>query len=175
MTAPATRVFTNRRLWRLLFLLTVTIGSDQASKYVAREFLPPSGSSYLFDTVRLSLVENHGGFLGVVASLPAEWRFLLLTVGVAVLLGGCLIILLRLLDHASPLWLPLALITGGGLGNLLDRLRGDGGVTDFLILGRGFLQTGIFNLADVYILTGSFILGAQLLQGPDKPQGPRRE
>ena len=175
MTAPEVLSFPKRRLWRLLFLLTATIGSDQFSKYLAREFLPPSGSSHLFGMVRLSLIENHGGFLGVVAGLPAEWRFVLLTVGVAVLLGGCLVILLRQLDHASPLWLPLAMITGGGLGNLLDRLRGDGGVTDFLILGRGFLQTGIFNLADVYILTGSFILGVHLLQGPDQPREPRRD
>ncbi len=62
----------------------------------------------------------------------------------------------------------MAFITGGGLSNLLDRLIGDGGVTDFMIVGTGYLQTGIFNLADVFILSGSFVLGFHLFRRSDK-------
>jgi signal peptidase II len=58
-------------------------------------------------------------------------------------------------------------VTGGGLSNLLDRILHDGGVTDFIIVAVGSLNTGIFNMADVYILSGSFILGFSLFSNPD--------
>jgi signal peptidase II len=59
-------------------------------------------------------------------------------------------------------------VIGGGISNLLDRLIQDGGVTDFLSVGFGEFRTGIFNLADVYILLGSFILGYYIFSTPTK-------
>lgn len=154
-----------QQVLQLLLLLTLIIGSDQGSKYLAREWLPPAGSSYLGGLVQLSLVKNHGGFLGLVADFPEKARFLFLTVFVGLLLLAALLFLCHPAGYRSPLWMPLTCVTAGGLSNLLDRLHGDGGVTDFLILGFGRLQTGIFNLADVYILIGSFILGFFLFRG----------
>jgi len=52
----------------------------------------------------------------------------------------------------------LALVAGGGLSNLIDRLVYDGRVTDFLNVGIGSLRTGIFNLADTAILAGALLL-----------------
>jgi signal peptidase II len=154
-----------QRVFRLLLLLTLIIGCDQLSKYLARELLSSAGSSYLDGLVHLSLVKNHGGFLGIVSDLPENMRFLFLTVFVGLLLVGSLLFLLHPVGYCSPLWMPLTCVTAGGLSNLLDRLHGDGGVTDFLILGHGRLQTGIFNLADVVILVGSFALGFLLFRG----------
>lgn len=48
----------------------------------------------------------------------------------------------------------LALICGGGIGNLIDRVRFDGHVTDFLNLGVGSIRTGIFNVADMALMIG---------------------
>lgn len=149
----------------LLLLLTLIIGGDQLSKYLARELLPSTAGSYLAGLVHLSLVKNHGGFLGIVSDLPENMRFLFLTVFVGLLLIAFLLFLLHPAGYRSPLWMPLTCITAGGLSNLLDRLHGDGGVTDFLILGYGRLQTGIFNLADVIILIASFALGFLLFRG----------
>jgi signal peptidase II len=169
MTMPPPKFPPTPRRWQrmlqLILLLTLIIGSDQLSKYLAREFLSPSGSSYLSGLVHLSLVKNHGGFLGIVADLPEGMRFLFLTVFVGLLLIASLLFLLHPAGYRSPLWMPLSCITAGGLSNLLDRLHGEGGVTDFLILGYGQLQTGIFNLADVFILIGSFTLGFLLFRG----------
>jgi signal peptidase II len=39
----------------------------------------------------------------------------------------------------------------GGLGNIIDRLRFDRHVTDFMNLGIGSVRTGIFNFADLYV------------------------
>ncbi len=158
-------------MWLLPLLLLCTICIDQATKYMARKLLVTSMEIPLFrGLMKFSLVENHGGFLGIVSNLPTGLRLFFLNICVALLLCGCLIYLLWFSGQNSRTWIPLALITGGGLSNLLDRLIGDGGVTDFIILGTGYLQTGIFNLADVFILSGSFLLGFHLFRRPDKMQ-----
>jgi signal peptidase II len=48
----------------------------------------------------------------------------------------------------------VALIVGGGVSNLVDRLRYGGYVVDFLNVGIGPVRTGIFNVADMAIMVG---------------------
>jgi signal peptidase II len=50
--------------------------------------------------------------------------------------------------------MPIAFIIGGGIGNLIDRLRYGGFVTDFIYLAAGPLHTGVFNIADMAITGG---------------------
>jgi signal peptidase II len=153
----------------LFSLLFLTIGSDQISKYVARSILTDSGElKFLGGLLRFVLVENYGGFLGIVSNLPDGLRFFFLNVCVAILLITCLVYLLYLSRPKSSFWMPVVFVTGGGISNLLDRIMGNGGVTDFIILGAGLLKTGIFNLADVFILGGSFVLGFQFFR-QEKP------
>ena len=45
----------------------------------------------------------------------------------------------------------VALLVAGGAGNLIDRIRFRGVVTDFLVLSFGPLHTGVFNVADMAI------------------------
>jgi signal peptidase II len=157
------------RLWFLPVLLLLTICSDQITKCVARSVLISSSEiSFLYGLVTFSLVENHGGFLGIVSDLPDGVRFFFLNICVALLLLVSLIYLIWFSRQNAITRVPVALIIGGGFSNLLDRLVGDGGVTDFMILGTGYLQTGIFNLADVFILSGSFILGFHLFRDSGK-------
>jgi signal peptidase II len=52
------------------------------------------------------------------------------------------------------------------MSNLVDRLLFEGGVIDFLSIGIGGFRTGIFNLADVYILVGSFVIGCYFFSSP---------
>lgn len=155
------------RLLPLFSLLVLTIGCDQISKYVARSVLAGSGEVlFAGGLLRFVLVENYGGFLGIVSNLPAGLRFFFLNVCVALLLTTCLVYLLYLSRPNSSFWMPVVFITGGGSSNLLDRLMGNGGVTDFIVFGSGLLKTGIFNFADVFILGGSFVLGFQFFRQP---------
>jgi len=48
----------------------------------------------------------------------------------------------------------LFLVVSGGTGNFIDRLINNGAGIDFLNIGIGPLRTGIFNFADVFIMTG---------------------
>lgn len=156
-------------LWLPLCLLFFAIGTDQLTKIAASRFLAHSGEVPLLGgLVKFSLIENHEGFLGIVRGLPPNLQFFFLYVCVALLLICCLAYLLFLSRSNSRYDIPLALATGGGLGNLLDRIHNDGGVTDFMIIAVGSLHTGIFNLADIYILFGSFILGFSFFSRPDR-------
>lgn len=148
-----------------ILVLLVCIGSDQLTKWLAVRYLHSAEPlSFFHDTVRLSYVENSGGFLGLLGGLPENLRFLLLICGVAGLVIPGLIWIfwstaLRLSMAVSAL-----LVFGGGLSNLVDRLVNDGRVIDFLNIGLGSFRTGIFNLADVGVLCGSFALGAMLFE-----------
>lgn len=141
-------------------LIFFAIATDQALKMLARTILTDTGEyRFLGGLVRFTLVENHEGFLGIVRGLPSHLQFLFLYVCVALLLTCCLVYLFFVRRQTPHYDAPLALLTGGGLSNLGDRILHNGGVTDFMIVAIGKLHTGIFNLADVYILWGSFILG----------------
>jgi signal peptidase II len=135
------------------------VGCDQVSKSAARALLASGvAESFLGDALRLQLVENPGSFLSLGASLPEHLRFALFTGAVAVLLL-CLVGA-SLFATRLGFWrfIALAFIAGGGISNLIDRLMYGGRVTDFLNVGIGSLRTGIFNVADMAILTGALLL-----------------
>jgi signal peptidase II len=135
------------------------VGCDQVSKSAARAFLEAGAIQSLFaDSLRLQLVENPGSFLSLGASLPEPVRFALLTAAVSVLLIALVCVALFSRRLGPKAFIALALVAGGGIGNLIDRVIHDGRVTDFLNIGIGPLRTGIFNLADMAILAGAFLL-----------------
>ena len=149
----------NGILLPVLFLLIV-ISTDQWTKFLAGKFLTTVDEVlFLGGFFKFTLIRNHGGFLGIVNNLPENARFFLLTICVSVLLLGCLLYLFGCNKPTPRYDIPLAFVTGGGAGNLLDRLLHNGGVIDFLSIGFGNFRTGIFNLADVAVLIGSFVLG----------------
>jgi signal peptidase II len=148
-----------RRLWLVTLLLTLTIGCDQATKQIAISTLRTAPSrSFLGDTFRLTYAENPGAFLSLGASLPAGARFWVLNVGVA-------LVLLALLAHTllgkgviTSQAAAYALVVGGGIGNWIDRVMRGGMVVDFMNMGIGPVRTGVFNVADVAIMTGAAML-----------------
>jgi signal peptidase II len=67
----------------------------------------------------------------------------------------------------------LALVAGGGISNLIDRLLYNGRVTDFLNVGIGSLRTGIFNVADMAIMAGALLLLWKLRAATSDPNSPQ--
>ncbi len=148
-----------KRFLLIIFLISLCAGCDQKTKILAKEHLYPGQSiSYFGDIFRLTLVENHGAFLELGSNLSDSTRFTIFTVLIAVGLVLALI-WMAWAKKLSPITLSATvLLVSGGLGNLIDRITNNGGVIDFMNLGIGPLRTGIFNVADVYITIGFFIL-----------------
>ena len=56
----------------------------------------------------------------------------------------------------------LALVLGGAVGNLLDRLRSPLGVVDFIDIGVGASRFWTFNVADMGVTVGAVLLAIVL-------------
>jgi len=125
--------------------------------------------SLFSDSLRFQLTENPGSFLSLGASLPEHLRFTLFTAAVAVILAGLVCAALFARRLSTPRFVALALLAGGGISNLIDRLLYDGRVTDFLNVGIGSLRTGIFNFADTAILAGALLYVLSLRSSTSTP------
>jgi signal peptidase II len=162
----------NTRLRSLLILLLVAlnIGCDQLSKKVVRQEVSYTDNIKVFtDRITLMKVENSGAFLSVGTAMPEAVKFILLTLLPILILGAAMYGLLVKTRIPKLAVIGTSFLIGGGLGNLLDRLR-YGSVTDFLHIDFGIFQTGVFNLADVSIMIGisMILLQAYVLKNLQK-------
>jgi signal peptidase II len=144
-----------RRILLIVLMLVACVGCDQTTKSLARDHLQNRPSiSLLKDTVRLQYTENPGAFLSLGDSLPQHWRRAVFTIGGAALVVAALLYVFFASQLMPMQIVAIALLCGGGIGNVVDRIRYDGLVTDFLNLGVGSLRTGIFNVADMALMLG---------------------
>jgi signal peptidase II len=139
---------------------------DQLTKFWALHRLPPGIPVTVIDGIfSLTLIENRGLAFGMLAGIPAGWRWLvaLLSIGALAVLA---IVGLRMLPGGGRLTpLALGLIFGGAVGNLIDRGR-FGAVVDFLdFYWRGY-HWPAFNVADSAITVGVALLALRMLTTP---------
>lgn len=150
---------TNVRIAIILLTVLGCVGCDQATKALARKHLPLQQVISLFnDTVRLEHTENPGAFLSLGDTLSSTARRLLFTLGGAVLVTATAVWAFRSRRMSVSQIVGAALICGGGLGNVIDRVSQGGNVTDFLNVGVGSVRTGIFNFADMVLMLGVALL-----------------
>ena len=149
-------------LKRLLLIMTILIscvGCDQATKSMAKTYLSETEAvSFLSGSVRLQIAKNYGAFLSLGASMNQAVRTALLSAGVAAVLIALFAYCLAATPGNPVVLIALGIVIGGGVSNLIDRLLYGGYVVDFLNLGIGQIRTGIFNVADVFIVTGVVLL-----------------
>ncbi len=137
----------------VLFILTATIMLDQVTKTWAKVALRSHDvREYANGMFRLEYAENPGAFLGLGGGMSESMRFWIFTVLVALFLLFASASLFRMQSDRMQ-QIGLALLVGGGLGNLWDRLLYQR-VVDFMNMGVGELRTGIFNFADFAIVIG---------------------
>ena len=104
--------------------------------------------------IQLTYLENTGAAFGLLAGFGgAQW---LLSGYKLVILVLALVYFAKLPYEPRFIFLrvPLLMIIAGGIGNLIDRVR-FGFVVDMLEFM--FIRFAVFNLADVFIVTGIFL------------------
>ncbi|MEJ2005100.1 MAG: signal peptidase II [Cyclobacteriaceae bacterium] len=149
-------------------LLIMNLGCDQVSKEIARNSLDYHRPVEVFgDFLSLIKIENTGAFLSLGYNWPEWIRLALLhIIPVIFLIAGCYFLFTNR-KMSFMMACGLGFILGGGIGNMIDRLI-YGSVTDFLHMDLFVFQTGIFNLADVSIMTGVVLMILdQLIQRPE--------
>lgn len=145
----------NALSWLLLSLLVIAL--DQASKFIAIDALTPIGSIVVIPGfLNWTLAFNPGAAFSFLADEGGwqRWLFALLAIGVSAVLAFWLARTPRQ-DWRSAA--PLALIIGGALGNLIDRLR-LGHVVDFIHVHYAQWNYPAFNIADSAITVGAVLL-----------------
>ncbi len=157
------------RFLTLVILSLVVVGIDQLTKvYAVRHWKGEPPQIFFNDLFRIEYAENDGAFLSLLANASHDVRFWILTVSNGLVLVGLAIGLIVPRRMSLMSYLPLALVVAGGLGNLIDRVRFQY-VIDFMNLGIGSLRTGIFNVADMAITAGFFLIVPLLFQKDPKP------
>ncbi len=151
-----------KRLFLVIFVVSLCIMVDQITKMMASTYLIPSSPMYFFDrTIRLIYVENRGTFLSLGWQLPEAVRFWAFSVMAGVVVIGVLIYALVKPKLSSVSTVALSCLAGGGISNIIDRTLHDGVVIDFLSLRLPMIHTWIFNVADVTITLGIAMLVIQ--------------
>jgi signal peptidase II len=152
--------------WPLLLALFL---ADCGSKRVAEENLTlHTPHEVVGDVVRFTLGYNTGAAFGMNVGSASRAVFITLTLVALVALGA--------MYRATPAdqrleIVGLALITGGAVGNLADRIRA-GPVVDFIDVGIGSVRFWTFNIADAGITIGAVLLVLSFLMSPSG-SGPR--
>jgi signal peptidase II len=144
---------TTRRRLILLAIFALTIALDQGTKALARRTLMDA-EPVRRGVLTLLHTENPGAFLSLGAELPPKVRHLIFDGLVSIgLLAAAFVLFTGRMQPGSD-DIAIAFIIGGGAGNLIDRFRLGGRVTDFIYLQAGPLHTGVFNVADMAITGG---------------------
>jgi signal peptidase II len=141
--------------------------TDCATKRIAESTLAPAHVPHpvIGDFLRFTLSYNPGAAMSLSLGSHSRLIFSILAVAALVMLG----ILYRRLSPGLVLpAIALALVTGGALGNVLDRLRSTRGVVDFIDVGFGTSRFYIFNFADVAITVGAVLLTIVLRRSTGK-------
>ncbi|MDQ3949009.1 MAG: signal peptidase II [Gemmatimonadota bacterium] len=140
--------------WPVVGVVTVI---DVISKAIAVRLLVPQRvpREVIGEAVRFTLVYNPGAAFGLHVGSYSRWVFMILTV-VALAILAWLYQSTRE-GHVSRT-LALGLVCGGAIGNLIDRVRSGMGVVDFIDVGLGDSRWPTFNVADMAVSSGAFLL-----------------
>lgn len=143
----------------ILILIAIITGSvflDQLTKWLAVVYLQGEPSFPLWrDVLHFTFVKNEGAAFGMLAN--HRWVFMIVST-VAIL--GLLIYLFRFRPKSRYVQITLAMIIGGGIGNMIDRFA-LGYVIDFIDFT--LINFAVFNVADSFVTVGAFMLMGYLI------------
>ena len=135
-------------------IICSVVGADQITKLlIVRSFTLYESQDIFPGFFNLTYLVNNGAAFSILAGQPALWRqvFFVGAAAVALVLIG---VAQRSFGRQSRVYsLALALIAGGAIGNLIDRIR-LGHVIDFLDVYIGSYHWPAFNVADSAICIG---------------------
>ena len=138
---------------QLFIAVALLTGFDQLTKFLAVENLKDKADIPLIPNVLyFQYLENRGAAFGIFQ----DQKIFLILLTSLILIGVCYV-LWKIPADKKYIYLKLLcfLITAGGIGNLIDRIRLDY-VIDFIYFAP--IDFPIFNVADIYVSVGMILL-----------------
>lgn len=143
----------------LILLFAIVIGSvalDQITKLIVistmdlHEAIP-----FLPGVIRFYRTENTGAAFSMFSE--HRWVFMVFS---TVAMAAIAVALYKFYHRHPMLTASLAMILGGGIGNMIDRVA-NGYVVDFIDFQ--FMKFAVFNVADIFVTCGSVLLAVYIL------------
>ena len=135
-----------------LLVLALCVAADQALKlWTVANLALYESTPLLPGIVELRYIQNTGGGFSILTG----HTWLLAAVTAVLMLGIAFILVKKIFTHPLAVW-TLVLVLGGGIGNLIDRIR-LGYVVDMFNLQ--FMNYPVFNIADIFVVCGAIGFG----------------
>lgn len=167
-TVPLESAATRGRAFNLAAIVGAVVTLDLITKlWIQRSFRLYEQVEVIGDYVRLTFIYNPGAAFGIHVGEYSRVVFLVLSL-VALVALIAMYWTTPVRDRVR-LW-SIALICGGALGNLIDRVRSPRGVVDFLDVGVGSMRWPVFNVADMAVTIGAVLLAISLWQEDNQPR-----
>lgn len=166
--SDSTRRLTARLLPFTLSALMILI--DQVTKYLVVQSIPLNSIGRVFgrgELLRFIYVQNRAVAFSLGDGLPDQIRMVLFIALPVIIIIAVIIYVIRSEEFSSYQRWVIALVVGGGIGNLIDRIFRSGGVVDFIDVKFfgifGLERWPTFNIADSCIVVGGILLILSLL------------
>ena len=157
MSKPAGTNVSNARFVMWMVIAVVVAMADQITKWAIVEWIPLYDKIPLNSFINLTHQKNSGAAFSFLADAGGwqRWFFVALASGVSVVIA---VWLWRIRNEGQTVLSGgLALVLGGAIGNLIDRIL-LGHVTDFIQVWFGNWAFPSFNVADAGISVGAALL-----------------
>ena len=138
-------------IWILIAVIFGSVALDQLTKWLAVMYLKPIDTFPLWeDVLHLTYVENRGAAFGMLAD--HRWVFMIFS---TLAIIGLSVYLFGFSKDNNWVKISLAMIIGGGIGNMIDRI-----VLQYVIdfIDFTLINFAVFNVADSFVCVGAGIL-----------------
>lgn len=161
-------------MWIYFLIMVGVVVLDQVAKHIVMATIDVNTSVTVIPGIlNFTHIKNPGMAFGTMDE--SRWVFMILT---PVIIAVCLFYLIKYRPKNPWMYVPVSMIVGGGIGNMIDRLFyyqghkdptedvfGNGLVVDFIdFCAFGDLWPWKFNIADAFVVVSAFVLFFYLLK-----------
>ena len=143
-------------------IMFALVALDQLTKYLVLSTMSLGQSIPLVGVIKFTYIQNTGMAFGLFHN--ASWFFTVDSIMTVILV--ILVLILWKKPFIAQYHLPLSIVIGGAVGNLIDRIF-RGYVVDFI----DFTYWPVFNVADIAVCVGVILLAIQIFREGSSEQG----
>lgn len=158
----------NKKILFIVFIILISICIDQIVKQVIIKNILNSSIEIINGVLNFIYVENTGGAYGIGSN-----NILMFIIINVIIIGILMKFVISKRDEINnALLIAISLIIAGGIGNLIDRIF-RGYVIDFIDINPVF-KYPVFNIADIFVVTGCIVIAIDLIYRTIKSKTRRK-
>lgn len=139
----------------IYFIIAIIILLDQGTKYMVITYLKDKPAIPIINNIlEFVYVENYGAAFGILQNR----RIFFIVITFLIILTILFLLINNYYYFTKPMRVALAMLVGGAIGNLIDRIR-LGYVVDFISVKFGNTYNfPVFNVADSFIVVATILI-----------------